>query len=128
MGRVRAATKGHQDGLQQELRAMTERLDEIQKGAGEYSQRVSALRQQLAERDASVARAAELDRELATTRSLRETALDDLERESDRRFGVRQRRAAEITAHFNARIEVRVDKAGEIQKYEAALGSRASRK
>jgi energy-coupling factor transporter ATP-binding protein EcfA2 len=123
VGQGRAATKARQDGLRQELKEMTERLEEIQKGAGEYSQRVSALRQQLVERDASAARLAELDRELATTCSLRDTALDDLERESNRRFRVRQQRAAEITAHFNARIEVRVDKAGELAEYEAALAA-----
>lgn len=121
LSRARTTTKSTQDELQQQLKTMTERLEALQKGAGEHSQRVSALRQQLVERDALGRRVSEVEVELESVRGLRETALDDLERESDRRFEIRQVRAAEITSEFKARLEVRVDKAGELSAYESAL-------
>ena len=120
---ARASTKSTHDELQKQLKAMTERLEALQKGAGEQSQRVSALRQQLIEQEAFVRRVGELEVELESVRALRETALDDLERESDRRFAIREARAAEITSDFKARIEVRVDKAGELAAYEQSLAA-----
>jgi ABC-type uncharacterized transport system ATPase subunit/polyhydroxyalkanoate synthesis regulator phasin len=123
LAQARMTTKSTQDELQQQLKAMTERLEKLQKGAGEHSQRVSALRQQVVEREALTRRVAEVTVELESVRGLRETALNDLERESDRRFEIRQARAAEITSDFRARIEVRVDKAGELSAYESALAS-----
>ena len=75
------------------------------------------------EREALVRRLGELETELQSATAFRETALDDLERETDRRFGIRQARAADITNDFKARIEVRVDKAGELTAYELALAN-----
>lgn len=119
--RARTTTKSTQDDLQQQLKLMTARLEDLQAGAGEQSQRVSALRQQLVEREACSRRVSAVEAELDSVRRLREVALDDLERESGRRFELRQARAAEITGEFKARLEVRVDKAGELSIYEAAL-------
>src|SRR5581483_11138454 len=80
---ARTATRGHHDELQKELKASTEALEKLQQGAGEHGRRVSALRQQLAERDGYVARVRELSDEMARLRDDRGAALDELERLGD---------------------------------------------
>jgi ABC-type branched-subunit amino acid transport system ATPase component len=118
---ARTTSRSTYERLQTELKARTEQLESVQQGAGEQGRRVSALRQQLAERDAITTRVQELDSEIEALVDLRRVALDDLERTSDELFETRRRRAADLTSEFSARIEVRVDKAAETSEYESAL-------
>lgn len=115
------ATRAQHEAVHAELRARTDELETIQRGAGEVGQRVAALRQRLAERKALLERGAALDDEITRVRTLRDVALDDLDRTLDQTFDQRRNRASAVTAEFNSRIEVRVDKAGEVDAYRVAL-------
>lgn len=115
------AARVQHESIQAELRTRTEQLETIQRGAGEVGQRVAALRQRLAERKAMLERAIALDHEIARVRELRDVALDDLDRTLDHTFEQRRERAADVSAEFKSRIEVRVDKSGEVDGYRAAL-------
>ena len=112
-----------QGTLQASLKTDTQRLDELQAGAGELSRRVSTLRQQIREQEGLAQRVAELDRELASVSAEREDALDAREAEAEQRYRLRKERAAVLTADFNGRIEVRVDKSGAFEGYQATLVS-----
>jgi predicted ATPase len=106
---------------QKKLKEMNDQLDKIETGAGELGRKVSALRQELKGAQAQQKRAAQLAKQIEKLMKQRETALDRLEAVSSNRFEHRKRCAEELTDRFNGRIEVRVDKSGELSSYEAAL-------
>jgi hypothetical protein len=117
----RSSARRRQGTMQDKLKADAERLEALQRGAGDVGRRVSALRQQLKEREGDAKRAKQLEAEIGKLTKERDAALDEEERRLDRRYELRARRAAELTKEFGARIEVRVDKSGEFSAYEATL-------
>jgi chromosome segregation ATPase len=118
---ARSEAVGRQQKLQKKLRAESERLEELQEGAGEVSRRVSALRQEIKAEEGFDKRVRQLDKQIRKVVAERESALDRAEQTAEKRFSMRQACAGELTARFNGRIEVRVDKSGETAAYEAAL-------
>jgi DNA repair ATPase RecN len=117
----RAEAIAEQVSIQASLKSEAEKLEELQKGAGEVGRRVSALRQQLQEREGLLERIRELDAEITSVLSERDAALDAADEQAEARYRLRKRRAAELTKEFNGRIEIRVDKSGEFATYESAL-------
>jgi ABC-type uncharacterized transport system ATPase subunit len=118
---ARAKVRSEQTALQDDLKAKAEELEEIQAGAGEVGRRVSALRQQLKAQQGLEERESQLAREIKKLTAKRDRSLDEAEARSEKRYRLRHDRAAETTAQFKGRIEVRVDKSGEYAAYEAAL-------
>jgi recombinational DNA repair ATPase RecF len=119
--RERGKTRARQGKMQEKLKVDAERLEELQKGAGDVGRRVSALRQQLKEREGDAQRTRQLDVKIAALTAERDKALDDAERRLDGRYELRRKSAGELTSRFNGRIEVRVDKSGEFGAYESTL-------
>jgi murein DD-endopeptidase MepM/ murein hydrolase activator NlpD len=121
LAKERVSENAKQGKLQTKLTERAERLDEVQKGAGELGRRVSALRQQLKEHEGQSKRVNQLDEEIAKLVAARERALDEGEERSKARYQLRADTAAEATRRFHGRIEVRVERSGELADYEAAL-------
>ncbi len=107
--------------LQKELAKKTEQLEKLQEGAGEIGRRVSALRQELKALGAQEKRLKQLDRDIAKLVGQRDRLLDQAESAAKARYEIRKACADQLTKRFNSRIEVRVDKSGELRAYEAAL-------
>ena len=82
---------------------------------------MSALRQEIKAEEGFDKRVRQLDKQIAKVVAERESALDRAEGTAEERFSMRQACAGEVTARFNGRIEIRVDKSGETAAYEAAL-------
>ena len=120
---ARAESRAQQGKLQGKLKEDAERLEELQRGAGEVGRRVSALRQQLKEQEGYVERIGQLDLEISSVIAERDGALDEAEARAEARYQLRKKSAAELTSKFHGRIEVRVDKSGEFTAYESALVS-----
>lgn len=106
---------------QKELTKKTERLEKLQKGAGEIGRRVSALRQELKAVAAQEKRVKQLDKDIAKLVGQRNELLDQAEAAAEARYRIRKACADRLTERFNSRIDVRVDKSGELRAYEAAL-------
>jgi len=106
---------------QKKLKDKNDQLEKIETGAGELGRKVSALRQELKGAQAQQKRAGQLAKQIEKLVKQRDTALDRLEAVSSKRFEHRKRCAEELTHRFNGRIEVRVDKSGELSSYETAL-------
>ncbi|MGH2941051.1 MAG: hypothetical protein ACRDPE_23370, partial [Solirubrobacterales bacterium] len=121
VSKARSEAVAQQQKLQKKLKADSERLEELQEGAGEVSRRISALRQEIKAEESFDKRVRQLDRQILKVVKERESALDRAEEAAERRFSMRQGCAGELTSRFNGRIEVRVDKSGETSAYEAAL-------
>ncbi len=107
--------------LQKDLAKKTERLEKLQEGAGKIGRRVSALRQELKVVAAQEKRVKQLDKDIAKLVEQRDGLLDQAESAAEARYRVRKACADQLTERFNSRIEVRVDKSGELRAYEAAL-------
>ncbi len=106
---------------QKKLKEKNDQLEKVETGAGELGRKVSALRQELKGAQAQQKRAAQLAKQIEKFVKQRDTALDRLEAVSSKRFEHRKRCAEMLTDRFNGRIEVRVDKSGELSGYETAL-------
>jgi predicted ATPase len=106
---------------QKKLKEKNDQLEKVETGAGELGRKVSALRQELKGAQAQQKRAAQLAKQIEKFVKQRDTALDRLEAVSSKRFEHRKRCAGVLTDRFNGRIEVRVDKSGELSGYETAL-------
>jgi DNA repair exonuclease SbcCD ATPase subunit len=113
--------QSRQGEIQAKLKANADQLEQLQAGAGDTGRRVSVLRQQLAERQGLEARMRELESEVESVAAERAEALDALAQRSEARYQVRRERAAALTAEFRGKIEVRVEKSGELSAYETAL-------
>jgi uncharacterized protein YoxC len=107
--------------LQKQLKKKTDSLEKLQKGAGDVGRRVSALRQELKAVAAQEKRVKQLDKEIAKLVGKRDRLLDEDERAAEARYAIRKKCADQLTERFNHRIEVRVDKSGEVNAYQAAL-------
>ncbi len=118
---ARAEVRSGQGKVQKKLKADADRLEGLQRGAGDVGRRVSTLRQQLKEREGYATRVRQLDVEIAKVVKERDAAMDEAENRSEGRYELRRRRAVELTKKFHRRIEVRVDKSGEFAAYESAL-------
>lgn len=114
-------SKSDQNALQKKLKSKTERLEKLQKGAGEVGRRVSTLRQELKAIQAQRKRLTELNAQIAKLRNRRDQMLDRSEASAEEQYKLRDKTAEQLTERFNGRIEVRVDKSGELGAYEAAL-------
>jgi len=123
LAKERVRENAKQGKLQTQLTERAERLDEVQKGAGDLGRRVSALRQQLKEHEGQLKRVKQLDEEISKLVAARERALDEGEECATARYQLRVGTAAEITQRFHGRIEVRVERSGELADYESALVS-----
>lgn len=121
MSNARKEVDAKRSRQQKKLKEKNDQLDKIEAGAGELGRKVSALRQELKGALAQQKRAAQLTKQIAKLVKQRDTALDRLEAVSSKRFESRKRCAGELTDRFNGRIEVRVDKSGELSGYETAL-------
>lgn len=121
VGDAAGEENGKATRLQKQLTKKTESLEKLQEGAGEIGRRVSALRQELKAVAAQEKRVKQLDKEIAKLVGKRDRLLDHGERAAEARFSIRQQCADRLTERFNNRIEVRVDKSGELGAYEAAL-------
>ena len=119
--KARREKDGKRSRLQKKLKEKTEQLESLQKGAGEVGRRTSALRQELKGLAAKGKRVTKLQREIAKLIESRDRALDRLESSSGERFELRKACAERLNSRFNGRIEVRVDKSGELSAYESAL-------
>lgn len=117
----RAEVRTQQGVIQTKLKADAEQLEELQRGAGDVGRRISALRQQLKEREGYNERIKQLEKEIAKVRAERDRAMDEAEARAERRYELRLACATELTKRFRGRIEVRVDKSGEFTAYETAL-------
>jgi ABC-type uncharacterized transport system ATPase subunit len=118
---ARVEARSQQGQMQAQLKADAERLEELQRGAGEVGRRVSALRQQVKEQEGHTERIRQLNAEILRVIDERDSALDDAEVKTEERYQLRKKNAAELTKKFHGRIEVRVDKSGECTAYESAL-------
>ncbi len=110
-----------QRALQKKLKSKTERLEKMQEGAGEIGRRVSTLRQELKAVQAQRKRLDKLDTQIGKLRKKRDEMLDRAEASAEELYTLRDKTAEVLTKRFNGRIEVRVDKSGELRAYEAAL-------
>lgn len=118
---ARAESRKKQTKLQGKLKAETEKLEELQEGAGEAGRRVSALRQELKSLQGSTRRVQQLDKEIKKLTLERDAALDQSEQNAELRYRLRKGCAEALTDRFEGRIEVRVEKSGEVSRYEQAL-------
>lgn len=118
---ARAESRKKQTKLQEKLKVETEKLEELQEGAGETGRRVSALRQELKSLQGFARRVGQLDKEIRKLTLERDAALDQSEENAELRYRLRKDCATALTDRFEGRIEVRVDKSGEVSRYELAL-------
>jgi ABC-type lipoprotein export system ATPase subunit len=118
---ARVEARSRQGEIQARLKANTDQLEVLEAGAGDTGRRVSVLRQQLREREGLDERIAELTREIEALIAERDDALDALSASTEARYQLRRQRAADLTAEFHGKIEVRVEKSGEFGPYEAEL-------
>ena len=107
---------GKASRLQKQLTKKTESLEKLQEGAGDIGRRVSALRQELKGVAAQEKRVKQLDKEIAKLVGKRDRLLDQGERAAEARYSIRKQCADRLTERFNSRIEVRVDKSGELRR------------
>jgi DNA repair ATPase RecN len=121
VGDAASEENGRATKLQEQLKKKTENLEKLQKGAGDIGRRVSALRQELKAVAAQEKRVKQLDKEIAKLVGKRDRLLDEDERAAEARYAIRKKCASQLTKRFNHRIEVRVDKSGEVNSYQAAL-------
>jgi energy-coupling factor transporter ATP-binding protein EcfA2 len=121
VAKERALNRAKQTKMQKQLKSDSERLEAMQQGAGEISRRVSALRQQLKAQEGTLRRIKQLEKEITQVVRKRDSALDGSEKIAESRYQLRKDCATELTSQFKGRIEVRVNKSGELAAYEAAL-------
>lgn len=96
-------------------------LDAVNKGVGAASARVGSLQERLGALEPSVARFNALSDQVEAVQQVRRDAMDELDRQREARFLVRERAARSLHGMLGPKIDVRVIRYGRQERYAAAI-------
>lgn len=121
VGDSESATRLLHSNVSDRARELRRILDAVTKGAGAASARVASLQERLGGLEPSIIRFRELSEQIIAVQKVRHEALDELDRQREARFLVRDRAAKSLNALLGPKIDVRVVRYGRQERYTAAI-------